>query len=128
MTHSPDRSQQGFTLMEVVAVLFILGILVAFAASRYFSMQAQARNHAAQTAVSEAKARVAQLGGLYLLQNSGWPAASYYTGAQIGTGAGDFTLSVATSGDSVSITATGVAGGPSSGGTASGSMLRPGVT
>jgi prepilin-type N-terminal cleavage/methylation domain-containing protein len=46
------RNQKGFTLIEIIAVLVILGILAAVAIPRFFNMQAEARNKTAQQGVA----------------------------------------------------------------------------
>jgi prepilin-type N-terminal cleavage/methylation domain-containing protein len=40
------RNQKGFTLIEIIAVLVILGILAAVAIPRYFDLQGEARGKA----------------------------------------------------------------------------------
>ena len=52
------NKQSGFTLIEIVMVLVLLGILSAVAVPKYFDLQAQAQQRAAQAAVAEAQARV----------------------------------------------------------------------
>ena len=51
------RNEKGFTLIEIIAVLVILGILAAVAVPKYLSLMDQARQSAAQTAIAEVKAR-----------------------------------------------------------------------
>ncbi len=46
------RNQKGFTLIEIIAVLVILGILAAIAIPKYLDMQADAKNKAVAGAVS----------------------------------------------------------------------------
>jgi len=121
------RNEKGFTLVEIIAVLIILGILAAVAVPRYMSLTTDAKNSAAMAAVAEGKARVNQQAASYILSNSGTlPAAADITSAALGTSAGDFTLAYGNSGTTgKTITATGVSGGPADGGTASGVAALP---
>ena len=51
-------SQSGFTLIEIVMVLVLLGILTAVAVPKYFDLQDKAREKTALLAVAEAQHRL----------------------------------------------------------------------
>ena len=56
-----DRSanrEQGFSLLEIVTVLVLLGVIASVLAPRYFDMQQQAEMRAAEAALAEVQVRI----------------------------------------------------------------------
>jgi MSHA pilin protein MshA len=70
------KNRKGFTLIEIIAVLVILGILAVVAVPRYLDLQDEARIKAASGAIAEVKGRYSLAYGKYLLENSGAQPAS----------------------------------------------------
>lgn len=53
-----NRSEAGFTLIEIIAVLVLMGILAATAAPKFFDLRAGSKRLAAGTALNEAQVRI----------------------------------------------------------------------
>lgn len=96
------NNQEGFTLIEIIAVLVILSILAVVAVPKYFDLQTEAQAKAMKAAMAEAIGRVNGHFAEQLLSNVA-PENIVYTTSTIGSDLGDFTLSV----DSITITVDG---------------------
>ena len=65
------KNEKGFTLVEIIAVLVILGILAALAIPKYLDMTKDARSKSAQAAIGEVKGRLSSVQVRYLMNNHG---------------------------------------------------------
>jgi prepilin-type N-terminal cleavage/methylation domain-containing protein len=104
------KNQKGFTLIEIIAVLVIVGILSAVAIPRYFNMQTDARLNAAQAALGSAASNLS-LAYARCLANNTIPtaisAAGVFTGCAgvtPGTAFGDFSVAYGGTWPAVTIT------------------------
>lgn len=112
------KNEKGFTLIEIITVIIIMGILAAVAVPKFFSMQTEAKEAALSSALSEASARFNNAFAKYILVTKGAPtglaplsAADYLgvnanvcTGEGAGVNIGDFTVCYAATGSALTIT------------------------
>ena len=64
------QNEYGFTLIEIIIVLVLLGILAATAVPKYFDLQAEAQKIAFQSTVAEAQGRINTRFGQLLMEGN----------------------------------------------------------
>ncbi len=109
------NNEEGFTLIEIIAVIIILGIMAAVAVPKFFDMQEDAKQAAINGALAEGAARFNHAFAKYILEEKKAPAtitgaldSVEYLGAAAGTGEniGDFDIKWEKSGADLVITVT----------------------
>ena len=106
------RNEEGFTLIEIIAVLIVLGILAAVAVPKYIDLTTQSKIKAAEGQVAEMKATLNLAYANYYITNSAAPtgtlavtAAGFTSGtaADVGTAPDIWNVKLTATGNAVAI-------------------------
>ncbi len=66
------KDENGFTLIEVISVLIILGVLSAVAVPKYVALEEDAKNRAIDAGIAELNGREKLMWARYLLSDTGY--------------------------------------------------------
>jgi prepilin-type N-terminal cleavage/methylation domain-containing protein len=69
---NPINNQKGFTLIEIIAVLILLGILAAVAVPKYMDLTDNAKQKAVDAGIAELNSRESLAWGKLKLTSTGW--------------------------------------------------------